>query len=44
LSDEEGDKLKKKLVDEVLSGRDYDEVLKEGQLELFEILKEKSEY
>lgn len=44
LTEEEGDDLKEKLVDEVKSGRDYEEVLKDGQLELFNILKEKSEY
>ena len=44
LTEEEGDDLKEKLVDEVKSGRDYEEVLKEGQLDLLNILKEKSEY
>lgn len=43
ISEEEGDILKEKLVDEVKSGRNYDDVLKEGQLELFKLLKEKSE-
>lgn len=44
ITEEEGDKLKEKLVDEVKSGKSYEDVLKEGQLELFELLKEKSEY
>ncbi len=44
LTQEEGDKLKENLVEEVKSGKDYDDVLKEGQLELFRLLKEKSEY
>ena len=37
-------KLKEKLVEEVKSGKPYDEVLKQGQLELFELLKKESEY
>ena len=44
LTEEEGDKLKEKLVDEVKSGKSYEDALKEGQLELFDLLKEKSEY
>lgn len=44
ITSEEGDKLKEKLVDLVKSGKSYEDVLKEGQLELFKLLKEKSEY
>lgn len=44
ITKEDGEKLKEKLVDEVKSGKDYDEVLKMGQLELFELLKKESEY
>lgn len=44
ITEEEGDKLKEKLVDEVKSGKTYEEVLKEGQLDLFNLLKEKSQY
>lgn len=44
LTEEEGDKLKEKLVDEVKSGKSYEDALKEGQLELFDLLKKKSEY
>ncbi|AMD17164.1 NiFe hydrogenase [Methanobrevibacter sp. YE315] len=41
---EEGKKLKMKLVEEVKKGRPYEEVLKEGQLELYELLKEEAKY
>lgn len=41
---EEGKKLKMKLVEEVKKGRSYEEVLKEGQLELFELLKREALY
>ena len=41
---EEGKKLKMKLVEEVKKGRSYDDVLKEGRLELFELLKKESNY
>lgn len=44
ISEKESDKLKEKLVGEVKSGKSYEDVLKEGQLELFELLKEKSDY
>ena len=44
ITQEEGEKLKEKLVGEVKSGKSYEEVLKEGQLDLFNLLKEKSEY
>ncbi|WP_458455890.1 DUF1959 family protein [Methanobrevibacter sp.] len=41
---EEGKRLKMKLVEEVKNGRNYDEVLKEGKLELYELLKKEAEY
>ena len=41
---EEGKKLKMKLVQEVKNGRSYDEVLKEGKLELYELLKKEAKY
>lgn len=44
ISEKESDELKERLIDEVKSGKAYEDVLKEGQLELFELLKEKSEY
>ncbi|MDO5809793.1 MAG: DUF1959 family protein [Methanobrevibacter sp.] len=44
ITPEDGEKLKEKLVEEVKSGKPYDEVLKQGQLELFELLKKESEY
>ena len=44
MSQEEGKKLKMKLVEEVKNGRFYDDVLKEGRLELFELLKKESNY
>ena len=44
ITPEEGDVLKEKLVAEVKSGKSYEDALKEGQIELFELLKEKSEY
>ncbi|MGN0177747.1 MAG: DUF1959 family protein [Methanobrevibacter sp.] len=44
MSQEEGKKLKMKLVEEVKKGRFYDDVLKEGRLELFELLKKESNY
>lgn len=44
ITEDEGEKLKSYLVQKVKSGKQYDEVLKEGQLDLFNLLKEKSEY
>ena len=43
ITENESDQLKQRLVDEVKSGKAYEDVLKEGQLELFELLKEKSD-
>lgn len=42
ITPQEADALKEKLVGEVKSGKAYEKVLKEGQLELFKLLKEKS--
>ena len=39
---EDGKNLKMKLIDEIKSGKPYEEALKEGQLELFQLLKKRS--
>ena len=39
ISKEDGDELKEKLANEIIDGRDYDEVLKEGQKEIYSLLK-----
>ena len=44
ISPEDGKNLKMKLVEEVKSGKSYDDVLKEGKLELFELLKQEAKY
>ena len=44
ITPEDGEKLKEKLVNEVKSGESYEEVLKKGQLDLFDLLKKESEY
>lgn len=44
IPEEEGKQLKMKLVEEVKKGRSYDDVLKEGKLELFELLKKETKY
>ena len=44
ITPEDGEKLKEKLVNEVKSGKSYGEVLKRGQLDLFDLLKKESEY
>ena len=44
ISREDGRNLKMKLVNEVKNGKSYDEALKEGQLELFELLKKEAKY
>ena len=44
LTPEQGDELKEKLVEKVKSGKSYEEVLKEGHIELFELLKKEAEY
>ena len=43
ISPEDGEKLKVKLIEEVKKGRSYEDVLKEGNLELFELLKKEAE-
>lgn len=40
----DGKELKMKLVNEVKNGKSYEDVLKEGRLELFELLKRQTEY
>ena len=44
ISDSDAKKLKMKLVEKVKSGKSYEDVLKEGRLELFELLKKEAEY
>ena len=44
ISTEDARNLKMKLVNEVKNGKSYEEALKEGQLELFELLKKESKY
>ena len=41
---EEGKNLKYKLVQEVKNGKSYEDALKEGKLELFELLKKETKY
>ncbi len=41
---EEGKKLKMQLIEEVKKGKSYDDVLKEGKLQLFELLKKETRY
>lgn len=44
ISDEDARNLKLKLVNEVKNGKSYEDALKEGQLELFELLKKEAKY
>ena len=44
ISDEDAKNLKMKLVNEVKNGKSYDDALKEGHLELFELLKKEAKY
>ena len=44
ISPEEGDDLKERLIDDIKNGKSYEDALKEGRLELFQLLKEKSKY
>ncbi len=44
ISREDGKNLKMKIVNEVKNGKSYEEALKEGQLELFELLKKEAIY
>ena len=41
---EEGRKLKMKLVEEVKNGKSYEDALKEGQLELYQLSKKEAKY
>ena len=43
ITPKEGEELKNNLVNKVKSGKKYEDVLKEGQIDLFQLLKEKSE-
>ena len=43
ISPEDGKNLKIKLINEINSGKSYEDALKEGKLELFELLKKESE-
>ena len=44
ISREDGRNLKMKLVKEIKNGKSYEDALKEGQLELFEMLKKEAKY
>ena len=44
LDPEDGRNLKMKLVNEIKSGKSYENALKEGRLELFQLLKKEAEY
>jgi len=44
ISDEDAKNLKMKLVSEVKNGKSYEDALKEGHLELFELLKKEAKY
>lgn len=44
ISREDAKNLKMKIVDEVKNGKSYEDALKEGQLELFELLKKEAIY
>lgn len=44
ISPEDAKKLKMKLINEVKNGKSYEDALKEGHLELFELLKKEAKY
>ncbi len=44
ISRDDGRNLKYKLVEEVRNGKSYEDALKEGKLELFELLKREAQY
>lgn len=44
ISRQDARNLKMKLVDEIKKGKSYEDALKEGHLELFELLKKETEY
>ena len=44
ISKEDGKDLKMKIIKEIKNGKSYEDALKEGQLELFELLKKEAKY
>ena len=44
ISREDGKNLKMKIINEIKNGKSYEEALKEGQLEIFELLKKEAIY
>ena len=44
ISKEDGKDLKMKIIKEIKNGKSYEDALKEGQLELFELLKKEAIY
>ena len=44
ISHEDGKELREKLIKEIQNGKSYDDALKEGRLELFQLLKEETKY
>ena len=44
VSKEDGKNIRMKLIDEIKDGKSYEDALKEGQLELFELLKKEAIY
>ena len=44
ISPEDAKNLKMDIIDEIKSGKSYEEALKEGKLKLFELLKEEAKY
>ena len=44
ISRQDGKNLKMKIVNEIKNGKPYEDALKEGQLELFELLKREAKY
>ncbi|MBR2557166.1 MAG: DUF1959 family protein [Methanobrevibacter sp.] len=44
ISPEEAKELKMKVIEDIKDGKSYEDALKQGRLDLFELLKEKSKY
>ena len=44
ISQPEAEELKMKIINEIKNGKSYEDALKDGRLDLFELLKEKSKY
>ena len=44
ISKEESENLKMKILNEIKNGKSYDDALKEGQLELFQLLKKEAQF